>query len=740
MARNSINEAVEGQERVGVERLRDTGRLGYRATTYQAKPVDDSLGKAFRNFSQSAADMYGSYKEVQKSKADERSNEIIRKLTPEQRREATANGTLMHQHDPDAMMALRFKSGRNAAYEVETEIQNKIQLGEFKDRKSLIEYRTARMEDKARAYAESVGVDHTDEDYQRGFNADILEREAAVYDTHDRVISRQTQAIAQMEATSDLGSMFTDEPFLRSPGAAPTVANYVTANLASGAIPTDEMAKTVLSQALADNATQPGADVFMAGIGDQEVILYGKPMKIRDIVGPEVLENYKVKSAEAQFTRNRKLSQEFTFGIQNAEVQGDPHMGLQQLGALQAELYKRQPTDAVTKQSQELDAARGRILRRIAQDSAMRQEAVVKQTQADNRLQMFEAKYQQRIAGENVSTDWKTFETDANTGDFKEEDAANFASMKLGNIDRMTVPQEAKDKLKMQLLNADPQGGPFRKHFETLTADAMNQYKGLVVSQDAEVTPETTARIREFQRMYQSDPATIGALYPEQSELAFRIGLMERSGIDLSVMVDSERKSKGLTKEERIMQDQKWANLFNGSDSAIQFLPTNLRSAARTLFDAEIFRTGDESAAKEAVNTWLKDSAVSFERDRNGTKATFGAITKRSLMVDPQDAMSWREGREYIHKTMDMLIEAKPWISDGGWTVVETPLGIRFSAFNGAETLLVTPEMLQKEWQIKREAQQRQAVKARSDKAESQLDKYRQEIDRRKESPFNDLR
>ncbi len=155
--------------------------------------------------------MYGSYKEVQKSQADERSNEIIRKLTPEQRREAIANGTLLYQDDPDAMEALRFKSGRNAAYEVETEIRNKIAMGEFKDRQSLVEYRKTRLEDKARAYAEASGIDHNDQAYQRGFNADILEREAAIYDTHAQKLSEQTQAIAQMETTSDLGSLFSDE-------------------------------------------------------------------------------------------------------------------------------------------------------------------------------------------------------------------------------------------------------------------------------------------------------------------------------------------------------------------------------------------------------------------------------------------------------------------------------------------------------------------------------------------------
>ncbi len=306
------------------------------------------------------------------------------------------------------------------------------------------------------------------------------------------------------------------------------------------------MAISSLSKAIADNAAQPGADVFMESVGDQEVVLYGRPMKIRDIVGPEVLENYKVKAGEAAFKRNRHLQQEFTFGLQNALAQSDPHVGLQQLAALQTELFKRQPTDMVTTQSEQINSARGRLIAMIGSDSQKRAEQIDKQIKADNKLAMFEAKYEQRIAGENVSTDYRTYETDqTQTGDFKEEDAANFAIKKMGDIDRMGIPQEQKDQLKLQYLRADYTDGPFRKHFQTLTTDAVNQYNGLVVSQMAEVTDQTTSRIREFQRIYQSDPATIAALYPEQAALAERVSLMERAGIDIEVMVDADRKAKG---------------------------------------------------------------------------------------------------------------------------------------------------------------------------------------------------
>lgn len=739
-----IDRAVSGQERNGVERLRETGRLGYRAVTHQAEGVDTSLGQAFQNFGAQSARLYGAHQQKQKllederkKLADERSNEILRKLTPEQRREAFANGTLLYQDDPYAMEALRFKSGRNAAFEVETEIKNKVAMGEFKNADDLKEWRKTRLEDKARAYAEAVGISHADMDYQRGFNADIVQRDAAIYDFHAQKLSEQTLAIAQMETTSDLGSLFADEGWLRSPDSPAQFAAYFNQGLATGAIPTEGMAVASIQKAFADNAAQPGADAFMQSIGEQEVQLYGRTMKVRDIVGPEVLENYQVKAGEAAFKRNRLLTQEFTFGLQNATAQPDPHEGLALLSQMQAALYRQQPSDMVTSQSSQLDAARGRLLAQIAADSAKRQEDMHKQGLSDNRLQMFEAKFQQRFSGDNVSLDWRTFETDESTGKFTKEDAANFAAKRLSEIDRMGLPQEAKDKLKMQYLAVDPEDGPFRAHFETLTTDAMNQFNGLVIAQEAEVSEETTGRIREFQRIYQANPALIGGLYGPQSALARRLSLMERSGIDMSVMIDAERKAKGLTEEERKAQDQKWANLFNGTDSTVAYLPANLRDAARTLFDSELFRTGDETAAKSSVNAWLGETSVQFTHERDGASATHGAVSKRSLMADPQDPTSWKHGQALLERTISDLQKVKPWLKAGDITISDTPHGLRLQDDVGSVNILVTPRMLQQTWQVEQQAKAHFAAKERAEKGQQAIDRYKAEQGRRKSTYLN---
>lgn len=738
-SRSLIGQAVDSQERTGIERLRDTGRLNYQAAHFQAPQGTNGVGEAVRRFGETATHFYAGYRADERIRADERSNEIIRKLTPEERRAATANGTLLYQDDAEAMEALKFKSGRNAAFEVDTEIRQKIDEGLFKTPQELSDYRQTRMADKAKAYAESVAIDPEDQYFQRGFNADIVSRNAAVFDAHARKLSEQTQAIAQMETVADLGAMFADESFLREDHAPKTFADYFTASLAKGSIPTEGMAVRALQDSLANNAAQPGADAFLKNIGDQQVTLYGQQMKIRDIVGPEVLENYQAKAGEAAFKRNRELTQQFTFGIQDAVSQADPHEGLAMLSKMQGSLNKIQDSNVVTSQTETLNSARGRLLSRIAEDSVVRAKAMTKQIQADNRSALFDTKYSQRINGDNVSTDWKTFETTTDTGEFKEEDAANFAIRKMDELERMSLSPEDRDQMKLKYLRADFAGGPFRKHFETLTTDAVSQYHGLVAAESATVSPENTARIKEFQRLYQADPATIASLYPEQAALAERVGLMERSGIGLETMIDADRRLKGLSREEQILQEQKWATMFSGSDSPVPYLPGALRNAARTLYDSELFRTGDEGAAKKTVDNWLEKSTVSFTTKTDGMDKAVGAIQKRTLMVDPQNAESWRQGRDTINEVVRDLAAWRPWINEGDITITETPNGIVLNdSMSSIDMPPITPQWLRQYYVLKQRKAEEDANTDRSKRADDKIGKYRTEVERRKQNDLKD--
>ncbi|MEQ1445342.1 hypothetical protein, partial [Salmonella enterica] len=45
-------------------------------------------------------------------------------------------------------------------------------------------------------------------------------------------------------------------------------------------------------------------------------------------------------------------------------------------------------------------------------------------------------------------------------------------------------------------------------------------------------------------------------------------------------------------------------------------------------------------------------------------------------MVDPQDATSWRQGRDIINEMVKEIAKSRPWINEGDITITETPRGI----------------------------------------------------------------
>ncbi|WP_206666519.1 hypothetical protein, partial [Xylella fastidiosa] len=67
-----------------------------------------------------------------------------------------------------------------------------------------------------------------------------------------------------------------------------------------------------------------------------------------------------------------------------------------------------------------------------------------------NKLDVIDKQFQKRINGEWVSTDFKDMPTNENTGEFKHSDMVNYANKKLAEIDRMDIPDSAKDMMKLK--------------------------------------------------------------------------------------------------------------------------------------------------------------------------------------------------------------------------------------------------------------------------------------------------
>lgn len=684
---NELAQALAQSEQTtgGRQGFRAGSGAGYQAARIRPEQTDNSLGDAMRNFVRSGADAYGAYENKRQSEADARSNEIIRKLTPEQRREAIGNGTLLYKDDPDAMQQLRFKSGRNAAYEVDSEVQQEIQKGSFRTRQELDEYRQTRLEQKSQNYAQMAGIDPGDKDYQTGFNSDITRRSAAVYDLHSQYLSKNLETQAVLETRADIQPILDDPKQLGHPGSADFFANYVNNGLKSGIFPSDGHAIKAIQLIASEAVNKEGGVQLLNNLGDRTINVYGGH-RVSDLIEPTVYEGLKVQAQNAAYTRDSKRTENLQLGIANALHSEDPAEGWQKLNKLEQENDWIQTGPQMTPVRQSLIQAKAQLIGVVAQNSKLQAVQLQKNAQADNRLAVIDDTFNRRIAGENVSVDPKFLPTNANTGDkYTDADMATYASKKLNQIDAMDVPPAKKAQLKAALLRADYDKGPFQAAFKTLLTDASREWQGALLSPE----PVTdTPRLKELQASYQQDPSTISQLFPEQAGLLEKLRYAAEAGIEPQVLVDAEKSRQGISKDEQTFRDQQWTSVKNDSTfKELKYLPNTFETQARQVYDAATLRTGDSNDAAKAVSEYLSKVAVSFTESTGftGSDSFHGMVSKRDLMTDQNDVASWQTGKTLIDDTMTYL-KTLPEYSSGGLSVkssngafvISSPLGKQY--------------------------------------------------------------
>lgn len=706
----------------GLSRLRGgTGGMGYRAATTQAEQPKSSLLDTIGRFAKAGADMYAAKEQRARDLADERSNEIIRKLTPEQRREALNNGTLLYQDDPYAMEALRVKTGRNAAYLVDDDVMQKIKEGVFRTREEMEEYRHSRLQDGAKAYAEQFGIDPDDVDYQRGFNGDITERNISLYGAHDNFLSQQAQKGAIMNSRVELNGVLQDPDMLRRPDSADFFEKYIDNGLVTGAIPSDAQATQLISQAFSDASSRAGGADFLMRVGDKKVTLNGATTTYKELMGEEQWNALMVTAQRAQYDNDAKLNEKFQLDVNSALFVDDPRVGWEKLQGIKAELDKYQPGEQMTPQRATLIEAQKQLRAKMVEWAKNEAKALDEAQKADNKFRVIDAQYQKRINGEWVSTDFKDMPTNDNTGEFKHSDIVNYANKKLADIDAMDIPDGAKDRLKLQYLQSDSKDGPFRTAIGTMVQDAAQEWSSSVMNGKlADKTPAMDA----LRRIRNADPYLIAALYPEQAELFLTMDLADRQGVDVQELIDAERQIATRSKEQRFEDDIAFEKSLNDSKvPEIANMPTELRGLARKIYDSVKYRTNNVDMAMTEMQKFLKESTTTFNDASQDNEGVIGVIPRNYLQVN-DDPKSWKQGKDIIDAALKGIIAANPSMASDKMTVSVIGKSIYIMPTTGTgPRVRYDKEMLSKVWKETQERLATEAVEKASDKAMADANK-----------------
>ena len=700
----------------GLSRLRGgAGGMGYRAATTQAEQPKSSLLDTIGRFAKAGADMYTAKEQRARDLADERSNEIIRKLTPEQRREALNNGTLLYQDDPYAMEALRVKTGRNAAYLVDDDVMQKVKEGVFRTREEMEQYRHSRLQEGAKAYAEQFGIDPEDVDYQRGFNGDITERNISLYGAHDNFLSQQAQKGAVINSRVELNGVLQDPDMLRRPDSADFFENYISNGLVTGAIPSDAQATQLISQAFSDASSRAGGADFLMRVGDKKVTLNGATTTYKELMGEEQWNALMVTAQRAQYDNDAKLNEKFQLDVNSALFVDDPRVGWEKLQGIKAELDKHQPGEQMTPQRATLIEAQKQLRAKMVEWAKNEAKALDEAQKADNKFRVIDAQYQKRINGEWVSTDFKDMPTNDNTGEFKHSDIVNYANKKLADIDAMDIPDGAKDRLKLQYLQSDSKDGPFRTAIGTMVQDAAQEWSSSVMNGKlADKTPAMDA----LRRIRNADPYLIAALYPEQAELFLTMDLADRQGVDIQELIDADRQMATRSKEQRFEDDRAFEQALNDSKvPEIANMPTELRGLARKIYDSVKYRTNNVDMAMTEMQKFLKESTTTFNDDSSDGEGVIGVIPRNYLQVN-DDPKSWKQGKDIIDAALKGIIAANPSMASDKMTVSVIGKSIYIMPTTGTgPRVRYDKEMLSKVWKETQERLATEAVEKARDQA-----------------------
>lgn len=706
---SKLSAALSGLPAQGVDRLRGAGAMTVQTAQVGVDPsyaAKSSLLNTVGKLAEVGADAYMQYDQKAQKRADERSNEIISKLTPEQRRTAMQNGTLLYQDDPYAMKALKEKTGRNAAFLLDDEVAQKVQRGEFRTRQEMEEFRHQRLQDGSVSFASEFGLDHNDPDFQRGFSSNITERNIQLYGSHDNFLSDQAKKGAMLNTKMELDGALKDPDVLRSPSGADFFDNYVKQGLQSGIIPSDDEATQMIANNLGGIVQKPGGATMLMNLEGKTIKLHGKDITYKALLGDEQWNNMVVKAQHAEFQNDAKRTEKFNLDMNSALNQSDLNQGWAMLQAQKAELDKIQPGEQMTPERAQLIQAETQMQDRLRQESAATAKATDDARKSQNKDMVLEASYLKRINGDYVSTDFKDQPTNENTGEFKHSDSVNFANRKLAQIDQMNIPDGQKDKLKLQYLRADSKDGPFRTQIGTMVTDAAQEWQSGVINGKM---PMDTPAMNKLRQLRNSDPNLIAQLYPDQAELFQTMDMVDKYGVDPQVLLDADKARMNITKEQQIEDSKSFEAMLNSSDSPeIARIPGSMRDMARKIYDSFKYRTGNADGAAQQVSKFLKDSTTTFQSDDIDGE-TYGVIPRNSLQVN-DDVDSWKQGKDLIDQSVKSIIATNPWVTNKQVSVYQQGDSIRVMDTTGTINLRYDTQLLRKMWSDQQAKAQQAAV------------------------------
>lgn len=714
MAQNSIGQVIDNMRlnKQATGTATTTTNFSYTPTQESVKKTNNGLTDALGGlieFAKNATVAVDAYGKSMKKQGDERSEEIIRTMTPEQRSQALGNGTLLYQDDPYTMAALHQKVAQSAILLSDNQIQNNIANGVYKDQKSLNDDIVSQRMASAAQVAEMNGFDINNEDFQKGLNYQANQRTVSLQESFLRKQSENTRTNANFQNTVEINSAIKNSLNLPAAQVADQIVGLVNNSTLSDQ---DKMAQ--IGNAMQAASTSPQGAGILTELRSRQFNVFGKNVTPVDIFGESGMQKYQQVGDESTYSMDRKSREEFDNEIQRINSMSDPSQRLSAIAGLHEKLNKTQFGQMETPERKQLFSLQQQTQEMQRQINDQNAALQAKQTQADGRADVIYSQMQQAAFGNtNAVIDMNGQATNEALGKFTTEDTVNAANRYYNNVmsdNNLTADQKSEKILYMSART--PKGKGLNLLLQNKVNQAQVQFNaaGINGQLDFGKTPE----LNELMQLYKSNPAALATVLGSDKDgmalygnVAMLVGATE-AGIDPTIIAQGVQKMNSMDDTERQLVQSKTSDFDKATVTSSQYigksgLPSEI---ARNIFKLSYITTRNETVSQQLARKYLDDYTIDF--NESGVQ---GSLMKSSIQVT-EDPRSTQFGLDIIKNKVNEITTKFPYLkgnlaiqtSRDGNILITSPSALMGANNVGASRIIISRDDLIKEYQQQQES------------------------------------
>ncbi|MFV7520698.1 hypothetical protein ACNPN6_06600 [Enterobacter quasiroggenkampii] len=666
MAQNLIGQTIAGMQ-LNKSPTENTGTPGINAAYNPAQirqPIVEQgrasaiLGSII-DFAKSGTAAFQQFDDYKTKQGDQRSNEILEKMTPEQRASALQNGTLLYQDDPWTMRALKQKVAQNASIMADSQILDNIKNGGYSSQRDLLDDMAATRAKNGQDAAALNGFDFNDPDFQKGYSTQAAERNLHLQEGYSQWQSDQIKKTKALHDSVSLNGFINTTPQSDPSITAQSIYGYIAG---SGGSYDDKV--SLIGQALQGLSGVSGGAQVISHLRSMDYDLYGQRVTLDDIYGKSGMEQYITKAGVANYASDRVNRDAFDNDLAIAMTTPDLATASAKVQQLSAQLDRQQPGQFDTPQRQQLQHVKESILRKQEQQNQQQQALFAKQAQSDNRRATLYGQYVSAVNGNNTAvTDFQAQTTNEASGKYTKEDSINAATQYYDNVmnnDQMSQSDKVNAVMHLAAVTPADQGMNLILKNKIATVSTEINAAGLQGKLDLGKTPNLNTMIQ----MYKTNPSALAnalASDPQSMKLYSQVATisgMNDNGIDPTIFITGQQKMANMDQIQKnnLAQNSSKYITKTTTDSRFRGMGGLPMQISQSIFENAYASTGDIDGATELARQFLVDNVKDITNSDNGS---VGQVMKSSLQVT-SDPKSIQIGQQIVDSKVNDLVTQYP--------------------------------------------------------------------------------